>query len=384
LAQSLKSSYGIEVAERIGFQLKRAWSDFDSSAFVACVSKGYEALEFMGRARHIASAMRTCLPDDFMAAADIVENSLGPINATTDGWGLGVFDYAPHGYWVAGHGLEAWKNTSADSKTQSLMFDRAMCFQHALTQRFTAEFSIRPFIEVDTEHALQHFAQWVNDPSPHVRRLVSEGLRPRLPWAGQLKVFANNPMPVLKLLEALRDDPSDYVRRSVANHLNDIGKDAPGVLLETVRLWSDPKAPAARHSLIKHALRSLIKHGHPDALKLLGYQAEEGVSISHASLTPASLAIGEAIQIEVEVTAPPGAQCLIDLRVAYLKANGTHSPKVFKWTECVAPINGLIKLKRTLSFEQRSTRTHYPGPQHFELLVNGVALALGSIVLNLE
>ncbi len=384
MAQSLKSSYGIEVAERIGAQIKHAWGAFDIAGFIELVGPGYDELEFMGRARHIATAMRSSLPDDFEHAADIVEASLGPVNSTTEGWGLGIFDYAPHGYWVIGHALTTSDPNQSHARPSARVFDRAMRFQHALTQRFTAEFSVRAFIQADTKRALDHLKSWVHDPSPHVRRLVSEGLRPRLPWAGQLKVFMDNHDPVLKLLNELRDDPSDYVRRSVANHLNDIGKDKPEVLLATARAWAGAGVSANRQALIKHALRSLIKQGHSEALEIVGYQATPGVRVSRASFTPNTLRIGEAVAIEVELNAPAGSNCLIDLRVSYLKANGSFSPKVFKWKECVTPDNGLITLKRKLSFEQRSTRTHYAGPHHFELLVNGTALGLGSIILEPE
>jgi 3-methyladenine DNA glycosylase AlkC len=384
VAQSLKSSYGIEVAQRIGRQLNHAWGPFNVDGFIRLVTPGYETLEFMGRARHIAAAMRRFLPDDFEQAADIVEASLGAANPTTEGWGIGVFDYAPHGYWVVAHALEHASQTQGQAKPSPQVFDRAMRFQHALTQRFTAEFSVRAFIEADTGRALKHLEQWVHDPSPHVRRLVSEGLRPRLPWAGQLKVIVDNHEPILKLLGELRDDPSDYVRRSVANHLNDIGKDAPEVLLGTARAWTAGGATVIRQALIKHALRSLIKQGHPEALELVGYQATPGLSVSRASFNPDRLKIGETVAIEAELNAPAGSRCLIDLRVFYLKANGSHSLKVFKWAERVTPETGVIQLKRRLSFEQRSTRIHYPGAHHIELLVNGTVLPLGSITIDPE
>jgi 3-methyladenine DNA glycosylase AlkC len=384
MAQSLKSGYGIEVAQRIGTQIKHAWSAFDVAGFIELVSPGYNELELMGRARHIATAMRSSLPDDFEHAADIVEASLGPVNQSTEGSGFSSFDYAPHGYWVVAHALDLADETKIQAKPSAQVFDRAMRFQHALTQRFTAEFSVRAFIEADTKRALDHLKRWVHDPSPHVRRLVSEGLRPRLPWAGQLKVFMDNHEPVLKLLNDLRDDPSDYVRRSVANHLNDIGKDAPEVLLDTARAWSASGAPALRRALIKHALRSLIKQGHSDALAIVGYQATPGVRVSRATFVPERLKIGESVAIEVELDAPAGSGCLIDLRVSYRKANGSYNPKVFKWAERIAPATGVIRLKRRLSFEQRTTRTHHAGPHHFELLVNGTALGLGSIILEPE
>ena len=174
-------------------------------------TRGLEALELMDRGRHVMRAMRTHLPQDPAEAIGILERSLGPPLDGTEGHGMAPFRYLPHVLFVATHGLRC--------------FEASMRAQHALTQRFTAEFSVRPFLEAEPARTLARLTAWTRDPSPHVRRLVSEGTRPRLPWAGRLRAFQRDPTPTLALLERLKDDPHPYVRRSVANHLNDIGKD---------------------------------------------------------------------------------------------------------------------------------------------------------------
>ena len=160
--------------------------------------------------------------------------------------------------------------------------------QHELTQRFTAEFSIRPFIERHPEATLARLAQWTQDPSPHVRRLVSEGTRPRLPWASRLRDFQRDPAPVLALLERLKDDPELYVRRSVANNLNDIGKDHPDLLADVARRWLQNASPERRW-IVRHALRSAIKRAEPGALSALGYGAAPTLAIERVRIEPKRL-----------------------------------------------------------------------------------------------
>ena len=162
----------------------------------------------------------------------------------------------PHCFFVAEYGLDH--------------FEPSMQAHYQLTQRFTAEFSIRPFLIKHTEATLARLRQWARDPNEHVRRLVSEGTRPRLPWASRLPAFQADPAPVLALLELLKDDPALYVRRSVANNLNDIGKDHPRVLMQTAQRWMRDATPE-RAWVVRHALRWAVKQGDPAALKVLGF-----------------------------------------------------------------------------------------------------------------
>jgi 3-methyladenine DNA glycosylase AlkC len=262
--------------------------------------------------------------------------------------------------------------------------------QHLLTQRFTAEFSIRPFLEHHPQATLERLAQWTQDPSEHVRRLVSEGTRPRLPWGRRLKAFQADPTPVLNLLERLKDDPSLYVRRSVANNLNDIGKDHPDRLValacrwwsESTRLGSEPLR-AQRQWLVAHGLRSLLKAGHPGALGVLGHGELPEVRLLDPSLSPSPARMGARIRLGFSLHNPTDRvqSLLVDLRVHYRKAAGHTGPKVFKLRAVNLAPQATAVFAKTLSLAQMTTRQHHPGEHRVEALVNGQALALGSFEL---
>jgi 3-methyladenine DNA glycosylase AlkC len=262
-------------------------------------------------------------------------------------------------------------------------FELSMQAHHALTQRFTAEFSIRPFLIQHTEATLERLMDWTHDPSEHVRRLVSEGTRPRLPWASRLPAFQRNPKPVLALLERLKDDPAHYVRRSVANNLNDIGKDHPDLLADTGRAWLKD-ATAERQWVVQHALRSAIKRGEPGALAALGFGTGAEVLIGQSNITPRRAVIGGKLAVNFEVTnstAKP-QRVLVDFAVHYIKANGASRAKVFKLTTLhLAPHETQGVCKR-ISLAEMTTRKHYPGLHRVDVILNGSSQSLGSFDLS--
>src|SRR5262245_24710580 len=190
--------------------------------------------------------MRAHLPRAFPAAAEILVASLGPELDGTEGFGLSPFRYLPHVLFVQKYGLDH--------------FEPAMRAQYELTKRFSAESSIRAYLVKYPDATYARLVEWARDESPHVRRLVSEGPRPRLPWAPRLPAFQKDPRPVIALLELLKDDPERYVQRSVANNINDIGKDHPDVAVALCRQWLNSATPARRW-IVGHALRSLVKRG---------------------------------------------------------------------------------------------------------------------------
>lgn len=251
---------------------------------------------------------------------------------------------------------------------------------HALTQRFSAEFAIRHLLLRHPGPTLRALERWTRDESAHVRRLVSEGTRPRLPWGVRLRPFVEDPSPTLALLEALKDDPSEYVRRSVANHLGDIAKDHPELAVATARRWLDGVGPGAatrRQRLVKHGLRWLVKRGDAGALEVLGF----GPPQVEATLTgsPARATVGEEVHLEVALrsTARRGqAQPLmIDYVVHHVMANGGTSPKVFKWATRDLGPRATITLKKAHPLRVVSTRTLRPGEHRVEVQVNGAIVA---------
>ena len=356
MAEPLKNSFGPDVVERIADALAAQLASFARDRFVAAALDGFDELELTGRARHVAAAMAEHLPTDRAEALRIVTSSLGPEDEELVG--MEGFFYLPHVYFVADYGLEH--------------FDEAMTAQYELTKRFTAEFSIRAYLEQHEAATLAQLREWTTDPSEHPRRLVSEGTRPRLPWAGRLKAFQADPAPVIELLELLKDDESEYVRRSVANNLNDIAKDHPELVVEIAgSWWAD--ADDNRRRLIRHGLRTLIKAGDPGALEVLGYGPNSPLVISDVTLTPTDPMIGGKVRVELTLANPTAAAVggLIDLRVHFVKANGSTSPKVFKGAEVEVEPGGQAVVAKTVSLRQHSTRTHYPGRHELDVLVNG-------------
>lgn len=269
---------------------------------------GYAAPELMARGRHIASALHRHLPQDYAGAVAILVASAAQPVARVVGSGMGGFLFMPHLAYIAEYGLAH--------------FEPSMRAVHALTPRFTAEFAIRPFLQHHTARALAQLDRWADDPSDHVRCLVSEGSWPRLPWASQLAQFQHDPQPVLRLLERLKDDALLYVRRSVADNLNDIGKDHPQLLADTARRWLVAATPE-REWVVRHALRWAVKRGHAQALDALGFGARAQVRLDEACLRPEVVPLGGDVQLAFVLhnTAGQAPDLLIDLQVHFVKAS---------------------------------------------------------------
>jgi 3-methyladenine DNA glycosylase AlkC len=281
---------------------------------------------------------------------------------------MDAFLYMPHVFFVAEHGLDH--------------FETSMRAQYELTQRFSAEYSIRAFLDREPERTLARLREWAVDPSPHVRRLVSEGTRPRLLWAPRLRRFQVDPTPVIGLLELLKDDPSLYVRRSVANNLNDVGKDHPDLLVETCRRWAE-EAGEERWWLIRHALRSAVKRGDVGALDVLGFGDPVAADLDGVAIEPSMPRIGETVRISLALGngGKERAAFNVDLRVHFVKANGGTSPKVFKIRQVELDAGERTALSKSISLRQHSTRTHHPGEHVIEVLVNGRSHPAGSFLV---
>jgi 3-methyladenine DNA glycosylase AlkC len=369
VATALKDAYGPEIPTRIAAMICRVHRQFDARAFTQDALEHYDRLSLTARARQVAEALHRHLPENFDSACEILIASLGPKAGATEGGGIAPFIYLPHVLFVAKYGLDH--------------FETSMRAQYELTQRFTAEFSIRAFIERYPERTLARLRNWAVDPSPHVRRLVSEGTRPRLPWATRLRMFQIDPRPVLALLELLKDDPALYVRRSVANNLNDIGKDHPELLAAIARRWLKG-ADDTRRWVVRHALRSAIKRAEPGALKVLGHHKRVRAAVSHVSITPRRPAIGEFVEIACRLTnqANSAERVLADLRVHFVKADRTASAKVFKLHEMTLASRQSAALSKRISLKQLSTRKHYPGRHVVELMLNGEPRLLGHFDLS--
>ena len=250
-----------ETIECLVHNIRLVHPDFDGKAFQRTALKGLNPLSILQRGHHLARALREHLPERYTDAVHILVQSLTPPQTATEDLGLGVFFYLPHVSFVAAYGLDPTHNEGHDP------FEVSMVAQYELTRRFSAEFSIRPFLIKWPERTLAHLMKWTDDPDPHVRRLCSEGTRPRLPWAMRIPAFIKDPRPVLPILEALKDDPDLYVRRSVANHIGDIAKDHPQLAFDLCEQWLK-SATKERKWLLRHAVRHPAKKGVKAALRI--------------------------------------------------------------------------------------------------------------------
>lgn len=256
----LKELMDRKLVQLIGQSLADVLLGFDQKQFQSDAVKGLKNLELKERALHIAHAMTKHLPADFEELSPLLIKSFGPPLVATEGNGLAPFFYLPHSQLIAAYGVAH--------------FESGMEANYEITQRFTAEFSIRPFLIEHRSKCLKVLKRWTKDKNSHVRRLVSEGTRPRLPWAMRLPEFQKDPNHTLPLLEALKDDPELYVRRSVANHLADIAKDHLDFAFDVCERWlddlggSDDSRSENRRWVIRHAVRLPAKKGNARAVEI--------------------------------------------------------------------------------------------------------------------
>ena len=368
MAEPLKNSFGADVPKALAQQIRQIHPQFDATAFVKGALEGYDALELLPRGRHIAKTLRQHLPDDYRRALHILlESTRVPAQRTAPN-GMSGFYFMPHCQFVAEFGLGH--------------FEESMQANYLLTQKFTAEFSVRPYLIHHQEATLARLREWTQDPNEHVRRLVSEGSRPRLPWATRLPAFQADPKPVLELLELLKDDPALYVRRSVANNLNDIGKDHPKVLNDVAKRWLRG-APPGRAWIVKHALRWAVKQGDAGALQVLGFGKPAEVTVSQARINPAKARVGGAVRIEFTLGNPTSKpqELMVDFQIHYVKASGGTAPKVFKLKVLGLPPKGSVQLGKTVSLREMTTRKHHAGQHRVDVIVNGKSLELESFEL---
>ncbi len=258
---SLAALLGSEAIDCLAHNVAQAHDAFDAGAFRRAAHDGLALLGITQRGAHLAAVLRAHLPVRYEDAIEALLRSLTPPLTATDDLGLGVFFYLPHVCFVSAYGLDAEHNGGRDP------FEISMRAQYEITRRFSAEFSIRPFLIRWPERTLARLMEWTRDADPHVRRLCSEGTRPRLPWAQRIPAFVRDPRPALPILETLKDDPDLYVRRSVANHLGDIAKDHPALVFELGERWVKGASPERRW-LIRHAVRHPAKKGVAAALRL--------------------------------------------------------------------------------------------------------------------
>lgn len=358
MPEPLKNAIDPSFIGSLSSALKKQDSRFDAAGFEKAVfNKDWKSKELKQRIRHVTNCLNEFLPYPYRKQLQLLLNIAGNFR------GLGSLVFPD---FVEVYGLE-----DIDASLDAL---------EKLTQYSSGEFAIRPFIGKSQEKVMKRMKQWAQHPNEHVRRLSSEGCRPRLPWASPLPGFKKNPQPVLEILDLLKNDPSEYVRRSVANNLNDIAKDNPLQVLKTAKRWHGKSAETDK--LVKHACRTLLKQGHPVALGIFGFSKDIRASVKKLSVEKPKIRIGDSLQFSFEIhnEAKQAQSIRLEYVVYFVKSNGKHSKKVFQLsTRSFSP--GATAIKKSHRFTDFTTRKHYPGEHHLAVAVNGVEKAKTKILL---
>jgi 3-methyladenine DNA glycosylase AlkC len=358
--EPFKNLLSAEKAKFIGAALKRAHPAFPLPEFSKNLEKAIAPLELKQRMHFIADRIEAVLP--------LRPPELFPILVKTlaadedDSRGLRGFLVWPLSEIVARRGLEH--------------LDASMAALAEMTKVFTGEFAIRPFLRTHPERTLKQLRAWCKHPDEHVRRLVSEGSRPLLPWGGNLTELLQPPLPTLPLLEKLHRDPSDYVRLSVANHLNDLSKHHPELVITTLARWRNANPDDPRLAkLARHACRTLLKTGHAAALEFHGYGSGKLLELDVFELGETTVKTGGSLgyHIVIRNTSKRRVKVMFDYAIHHRKANGSLTPKVFKGRIRELSPGELWEITGRHSFKPVTTRVYHPGIHRFEPRINGNA-----------
>lgn len=356
MAEPLKNLYFTpESIQHMARVVKASCARFDSARFLALIhDERWDSLELKERMHHTARALHATLPGNYAEALAI----LRPVAPQITGFdAMTIPDY------VEMFGQDDW-----ELSMEALGY---------FTQYASCEFAVRPFLHKDPEHAMKWVLRWACSRDPNVRRLASEGTRPRLPWAMALPRFRKDPTLIIPVLELLKNDESEMVRRSVANNLNDISKDHPDLVLELAEKWRGQSAEV--DAVLKHALRGLLKAGNPRAMALFGFGHPVQVRATNLHIEPASPRIGEGFTFafDLDVEGDGETSVRLEYRVGFVKARGNLSPKVFQLGERTWP-RGRHTLRKRHSLQNQSTRKHHPGVHTLTIVVNGQEQATAS------
>jgi 3-methyladenine DNA glycosylase AlkC len=356
---ALKEMFNAVRFRQIAKDVTAVYPRFDAKHFLKLGLADLDELNLLQRLRRVSESLRATLPADYLKALAILRK-LAP--RTERGF---VSLFLPD--FVGLYGLDHF-----DESLEALKF---------FTGFGSSEFGIRPFLKKDLRRTLKVMERWSRDESEDVRRLSSEGCRPRLPWSFRLDALIADPAPVAKILENLKADPSLYVRKSVANHLNDITKDHPAWVMDRIEKWDLENA----HStwIAKRALRSLIKAGDRRALAVIGAGHAAEVSVGKFAISPKHLRLGEYLKLDLQLTSTAKAsqKLVIDYAIHYVKKSGNASAKVFKWKELRVEPKETISLGKRQVVKDFTTRKHHPGLHRVEILINGAMFAEGEFVL---
>ena len=345
--------YNFNSIHELAFRIKAIYPSFRDSDFISDImDETWEALSLKGRMRHITINLGKYLPSEYEQALAILDQVIASYPAHHNDL---AFIYFPDFVEVYGQTECNW--------------DLSMAALERYTQCSTAEFAVREFIIKHEERMMAQMSIWAKHSNEHVRRLASEGCRPALPWGQALARFKKDPTLVLAVLEQLKADPSLYVRKSVANNLNDISKTHPELVVQIASEWYGQNEYTAW--IVKHGCRTLLKRGDKRVLAIFGVADARHITVSDFTLRAESISIGEEMTFSFKVKAKKAAKVRLEYGIHYVKANGTRNLKIFK----IAETSFAAKQEKTYikkhSFADLSTRKHYPGMHSLTLIVNG-------------
>jgi len=361
----IKDIYNKPFYERLAASLEKVVPNFVAKKFMkAILTDAFYNMEWKERVQHTTRILHHFMPSNFAESAKLMEEIVAQLRA--DGFGEQglVFMFLPD--YIATYGLEDYENSM-----------KALEF---LTQFISAEFAVRPFLLKYGDRLMADMLQMSTHQNHHVRRFASEGCRPRLPWGAAIPALKKDPTLILPILENLKNDPSEYVRRSVANNLNDITKDNPDVVIGIAKKWKG--LGKETDAIIKHACRSLLKSGHPEILSFYGLDSNH-LSVTDFKIETPKINIGGEVEFSFSIKNEDTIERYIRLEytVYYLKNNGNLAGKVFKINEKSYPAGAEAKIKRKQSFKLITTRTFYKGHHKLSIMVNGKETAIGDFEL---
>lgn len=345
--------YNSESLHELALRVKAVYPSFQVEEFSKDVmSEEWNELELKARMRKITVSLGKQLPSNYEQALSVLDQVVASYPAGFNDYSL---IYFPDFIEVYGQDERHW--------------DLSIAAIERYTPLSTAEFVVRPFIIEHEARMMKQMALWAVHDNEHVRRLASEGCRPALPWAQALSSFKNDPLPVLAILEQLKADPSLYVRKSVANNLNDISKTHPDLIATLAKTWYG-KEPTTNW-IVKHGCRTLLKKGNKAVLEIFGYHDADQVNVEGFSLMSNALLIGENLTFSFAISAKETTKIRLEYGIDYVKANGKRNRKIFQIAEILLQANQGKQYKKSHSFANMSTRKHYSGVHSIALIVNG-------------
>lgn len=352
MAEPLSGKYSPEFFNQFIAIVKHKYPAFDSTRFLNLIyDDRWEQEQLKQRIRHISTSLRLTLPPAYRDALSVLTQIAPQCRGV---------EYLFFPDFVELSGLDDWP-----ASIPALEF---------FTSFSSSELAVRPFIVQEPVRMMDQMLKWATHPDHHIRRLASEGCRPRLPWAMALDIFKADPAPIMPILEQLKRDASVYVQKSVANNLNDISKDHPELIKQLARDWYGENPQT--NWIVKHGCRSLLRKGDPDILSLFSFEISPDVTVSGLSLDREMLAIGQSLNFSFSIRTNTSAsqRLRVEYAIDFVKANRTTSRKLFKITEHNFD-HAERQYMRTHHFKDLTTRKHYPGKHRLSVIINGKELA---------